>query len=161
MAPHTPAFQTAILASQFVTGRQTPGTLSAPTTSLRPAVPHRAAQRPARASPCMKVYDVEVTLLGEKHMIPIDEDMTILEGIEEHGLEVLYSCRAGVCVTCAAKIHEGKIDPGFASITEDLKNEGYVLCCSAYPRSDGIKLEMNKFDEAYEKQYGKHEQGKN
>ena len=108
--------------------------------------------------PTMKVYDVEVLMEGEKHMIPIDEDLTLLEGIEEYGLEVLYSCRAGVCVTCAAKLLQGEIDPGFASITDELKEQGYVLACSAYPRSDGIKLEMNHFDDAYEKQYGQYEQ---
>lgn len=108
--------------------------------------------------PTMKVYDVEVLMEGKKHMIPIDEDLTLLEGIEEYGLEVLYSCRAGVCVTCAAKMLQGEIDPGFASITDDLKAEGYVLACSAYPRSEGIKLEMNHFDDAYEKQYGQYEQ---
>lgn len=108
----------------------------------------------------MRVYDVEIELYGEKHMIPIDEDMTLLEGIEEHGLSVLYSCRAGVCVTCAAKILAGEVDLGFASITDDLKDQGYVLTCSGYPRSEGIKLEMNHFDDAYEKQYGQYEQGK-
>lgn len=94
---------------------------------------------------------------GKKYEIPIDEEQTLLEGIEEYGLEVLYSCRAGVCVTCAAKILEGTVDLGFASITDDLKDEGYVLTCSAYPRSEGIKLEMNHFDDAYEKQYGQFE----
>lgn len=107
----------------------------------------------------MRVYDVEIDLYGEKHMIPIDEDMTLLEGIEEYGLEVLYSCRAGVCVTCAAKILAGKIDFGAASITDELKEQGYVLTCSGYPRSEGIKLEMNHFDDAYEKQYGQYEAG--
>eukprot|EP00174_Griffithsia_okiensis_P000807 GO256371.1.p2 GENE.GO256371.1~~GO256371.1.p2 ORF type:complete len:107 (-),score=29.77 GO256371.1:112-405(-) len=94
---------------------------------------------------------------GTKYDIPVKEDCTLLEGIEEFGLEVLHSCRAGVCVTCAAKILAGEIDPGFASITDDLKEEGYVLTCSAYPRSDGIKLEMNHFDDAYDKQYGQFE----
>lgn len=93
-------------------------------------------------------------------MIPIDEDMTLLEGIEEFGLSVLYSCRAGVCVTCAAKIMSGEVDLGAASITDELKEQGYVLTCSGFPRSEGIRLEMNHFDDAYEKQYGQFEAGK-
>ncbi|PXF48677.1 Ferredoxin-2 [Gracilariopsis chorda] len=107
----------------------------------------------------MRVYDVEVLLDGETHIIPIDEELTLLEGIEEYGKEVLYSCRAGVCITCAAKLLSGEVDPGFASITDELKDEGYVLACSAYPRSEGIKLEMNHFDDAYNKQYGRYEAG--
>ncbi|KAI0564976.1 Ferredoxin [Gracilaria domingensis] len=93
----------------------------------------------------MRVYDVEIELEGEKHIIPIDEDMTLLEGIEEYGKEVLYSCRAGVCITCACKLLEGEIDPGFASITDDLKAEGYVLACSAYPSNmGGLRLDNSR-----------------
>lgn len=105
----------------------------------------------------MRVYDVEILLEGERHIIPVDEDMTLLEGIEEQGHDVLYSCRAGVCITCAAKVLAGTVDFGAASITDELKEQGYVLTCSAFPRSEGIKLEMNHFDDAYEKQYGKFE----
>lgn len=125
--------------------------------SQRPLARARAARR---AAPAMRVYDVEIQLYGEKHVIPIDEDLTLLEGIEEFGLEVLYSCRAGVCMTCAAKILEGDVDLGVASITDDLKDQGYVLTCSGFPRSEGIRLEMNHFDDAYEKQYGQYESGK-
>eukprot|EP00177_Eucheuma_denticulatum_P008124 GFKZ01014800.1.p2 GENE.GFKZ01014800.1~~GFKZ01014800.1.p2 ORF type:complete len:151 (+),score=24.57 GFKZ01014800.1:162-614(+) len=121
-------------------------------------IAHRLSRR--RTSPTMRVYDVEIQLYGETHMIPIDEDMTLLEGIEEYGLSVLYSCRAGVCVTCAAKILSGDVDLGAASITDDLKDQGYVLTCSGFPRSEGIRLEMNHFDDAYEKQYGQFEAGK-
>lgn len=108
----------------------------------------------------MREYDVEILLYGETHVIPIEEDVNLLQGIEEYGLEVLYSCRAGVCMTCAAKIVSGTVDLGFASMTDDLKEQGYVLTCSGYPRSEGIKLEMNHFDDAYEKQYGQFENDK-
>lgn len=112
---------------------------------------------PARVAPIMRTYDVEISLDGTNYSIPIHEDQTFLEGIESVGLEVLHSCRAGVCVTCAAKLLSGDIDPGFAAITDELKDDGYVLTCSAYPRSDGIKLEMNQFDAAYKRQYGQYE----
>lgn len=107
----------------------------------------------------MRTYEVEIVMKdGQEHIVEIDEDETLLDGIEGAGLTVLYSCRAGVCVTCAAQIKSGEVDFGFASITDDLKDQGYVLTCSGYPRSDGIRLEMNKFDDAYEKQYGQFEQ---
>lgn len=129
-------------------------------TTRAPLASRRARQaRPAaRTRPTMRVYDVEILLYGEKHIIPIDEELTLLEGIEEYGLEVLHSCRAGVCVTCAAKIIEGEVDLGVASLTDELKEKGYVLTCSGFPRSEGIKLEMNHFDSAYEQQYGQFEQ---
>lgn len=105
----------------------------------------------------MKVYNVDISLYGKDYTIPVDEDMTFLEGIEEFGLEVPYSCRAGVCITCAAKIIAGEVDLGEAAITDELKEQGYVLTCSGFPLSEGIKLEMNQFEEAYMKQYGQYE----
>jgi ferredoxin len=113
----------------------------------------------ARRSPTMTVYNVEINFHGTKHVVPIDENQTLLEGIESVGLEVPYSCRAGVCMTCAAKIVEGDVDLGEIAMMDDLKEEGYVLTCSGMPRGEGIKLEMNQFDVVYEQQYGQNEIG--
>lgn len=151
---HITAFQSASFGTKLISNTQRLPTSKVSQRRLANRVMPRTTPRPR---PTMKVYDVEIDMHGTKHNIPIDEELTLLEGIEEYGLEVLYSCRAGVCVTCAAKLLAGEIDPGFASITDDLKAQGYVLTCSAYPRSDGIKLEMNHFDDAYEKQYGQFE----
>lgn len=105
----------------------------------------------------MRVYDVEIDFHGETYMIPVDENQTLLEGIEAFGLTVPYSCRAGVCTTCAAKIMAGNVDLGDIAMMDDLKDEGYVLTCSGMPRSEGIKLEMEHFDDVYERQYGQYE----
>ena len=113
--------------------------------------------RTARLRVSMRVYDVDIELYGEQYTVPIDEQLTILEGLEEYGLEVPYSCRAGVCITCAAKVLKGTIDPGEAAITDDLKEQGYILTCSAFPTSEGLKLELNHFEDAYDKQYGRFE----
>lgn len=119
------------------------------------------AQASRKCSPrkrvTMRVYDVDIELYGKQYTVPVDENLTLLEGIEEYGLEVPYSCRAGVCITCAAKVLAGKVDPGEAAITDDLKEQGYVLTCSAFPMSDGIKLELNHFEDAYDQQYGRFE----
>lgn len=147
------AFQPGTFATKFIPN----GNCLSATSPQRVYNPTLATKTVRPHMPTMRVYDVEIDLDGKTYKIPIDEELTFLEGIEEFGLEVLHSCRAGVCVTCAAKVMSGEIDPGFASITQDIKDQGYVLTCSAYPRSEGIKLEMNHFDDAYEKQYGQHE----
>ena len=105
----------------------------------------------------MRTYDVEIDLEGERYVVPVDEDQTLLEGIEEYGLDVPYSCRAGVCITCAAKLLKGKVELSDAALADDLVDAGYVLTCSGYPKSDGILLEMGHFDDAYELQYGQFE----
>lgn len=132
---------------------------SAVASSARSAVSGRSAHaaRARRVSPRMVVYNVEIDFHGTKHLIPIDENQTLLEGIENVGLEVPYSCRAGVCTTCAAKIIEGEVDLGDIALMSGLKEDGFVLTCSGMPRGEGIKLEMNKFSEVYEQQYGQYE----
>lgn len=130
---------------------------SAGRASCRQSQPSRSAVYTRRRSPMMTVYDVEINFHGTTHIIPVHENQTLLEGIESVGLEVPYSCRAGVCMTCAAKIVEGDVDLGEIAMMSDLKDQGYVLTCSGMPRSEGIKLEMNQFDVVYEQQYGQNE----
>lgn len=58
---------------------------------------------------------------------------------------------------CAAKLEAGKVDIGEAALADEVKEAGFVLTCSAFPRSEGIKLKMQEFDDAYDMQYGQYE----
>ena len=56
---------------------------------------------------------------------------TLLDLAEKEGLTPPYSCRSGVCGTCATQIIEGDVsyvDPPLAEI-----EEGYALICCSYP----------------------------
>jgi uncharacterized protein YcbX/ferredoxin len=63
----------------------------------------------------------------------------ILDQGEAAGLILPYSCRGGMCGRCKIKLTSGEVkqlaDDG---LTDDEKNEGYVLACSAIPQSDLI-----------------------
>eukprot|EP00173_Palmaria_palmata_P000887 Plantae.Rhodophyta-Palmaria_palmata.ctg14527.p1 GENE.Plantae.Rhodophyta-Palmaria_palmata.ctg14527~~Plantae.Rhodophyta-Palmaria_palmata.ctg14527.p1 ORF type:complete len:153 (-),score=26.43 Plantae.Rhodophyta-Palmaria_palmata.ctg14527:175-633(-) len=147
-----PAFAVAVGSASSFVGRSSVGVSTL--CQMRLA---RSASVARRRSLTMTVYNVEINFHGTTHIIPVDEQQILLEGIESVGLEVPYSCRAGVCMTCAAKIVEGDVDLGEIAMMSDLKDDGYVLTCSGKPRGEGIKLEMNQFDVVYEQQYGQNE----
>jgi ferredoxin len=97
-------------------------------------------------------YTVEINHDGSTQTISVAEDQKILDVALAEGIELPYSCTAGVCTTCAAKIVEGKVEQDVMGLSPDLQAEGYALLCYAYPRSD-LKLESNKEDEVYQRQF--------
>jgi len=99
-------------------------------------------------------YTAEIRHQGTTHTISLPSDRPILDVALESGIELPSSCNAGVCTTCAAIILEGEVDQSDAAgIGRDIQKQGYVLLCSAYPRSD-LKIETEKEDEVYHLQFG-------
>ncbi|MEO1093382.1 MAG: 2Fe-2S iron-sulfur cluster-binding protein [Cyanobacteria bacterium J06638_28] len=99
-------------------------------------------------------FTVEIKHQDSLHKIQVPEDKTILAAAQEAGLELPFSCSAGVCTTCAALLTEGSVDQSEGmGVSPELQSEGYALLCVALPRSD-IKLETEKEDIVYQKQFG-------
>ncbi|GAX34787.1 2Fe-2S iron-sulfur cluster-binding protein [Nodularia sp. NIES-3585] len=100
-------------------------------------------------------YTVEINHQGKIHSLQVPEDQTILSVADAAGLDFPNSCNAGVCTTCAGQITEGTVDQtNGMGVSSELQEQGYVLLCIAYPRSD-LKIETEKEDIVYQLQFGK------
>jgi ferredoxin len=101
-----------------------------------------------------QTYTVEINHQGKTQTIEVAEDRTILETARDAGIDLPFSCSAGVCTTCAAQLSEGQVEQTDGmGLSPDLQAEGYALLCIAYPRSH-IKLESNKEEVVYDRQFG-------
>lgn len=78
---------------------------------------------------------IQITVEG-LGTIPWQEQNSLLEALEEAGVDVNYSCRAGICAACKAKLVSGNISwrnqPILALGDTD------ILTCSVVPTTDII-----------------------
>lgn len=74
----------------------------------------------------------EVVLSRSGRTIQIPADKSILEALLEAGVDVQYSCGAGVCGTCETRVVSGAPDHRDQFLTEDEQeqNAAIMICCS-------------------------------
>jgi ring-1,2-phenylacetyl-CoA epoxidase subunit PaaE len=68
----------------------------------------------------------------------------ILDAGMDNGVELPYSCKAGVCSTCKAKLIKGKVEMDISHGLEPHEVEaGYILTCQAHPVSDEVVVSFD------------------
>jgi ring-1,2-phenylacetyl-CoA epoxidase subunit PaaE len=89
---------------------------------------------PAGTSEIGSDKDITMTLIldGKEHEVLIGPDDHLLDAALEAGLDLPFSCKAGVCCTCRAKVLEGQtaMDKNF-TLEADEMAQGFVLSCQA------------------------------
>jgi ring-1,2-phenylacetyl-CoA epoxidase subunit PaaE len=85
---------------------------------------------------------VTVVMDGRRRTFETASDgTTVLEAAEAAGLELPYSCRAGVCSTCRTRVVSGAVTMMTNYALEPWEVEaGYVLCCQALPAAPELEI---------------------
>ena len=93
-----------------------------------------------------EVCQATITVDGVRRAVEIKgDDQSVLEAARAADLEAPYSCRAGVCSTCRAKLIDGEVEMEANYALEDYEVErGYILTCQSYPRSKTIVVDYDQ-----------------
>jgi ferredoxin len=84
---------------------------------------------------------VTIHLDRKKVSVPRVPGETLLETARRAGLEPPFSCEAGNCGTCMAKLEEGHATMRVNDALEpDEVEDGYILTCQGVPDTDSITV---------------------
>ena len=93
-------------------------------------------------SDVIKERKVKIILEGSEYDIVVPPSFNILDAAIKSDLDPPYSCKAGICTTCRAKIYSGKIKMDEREGLSDAEiEEGYILTCQSHPLTDNVKIE--------------------
>lgn len=97
----------------------------------------------AEPAPSPAADDGQVTIVFDrkKVSVPRKPDETLLESARRAGLSPPFSCEAGNCGTCMARLLEGRATMRVNdALDEDEVDEGYILTCQAVPETESISV---------------------
>ena len=85
---------------------------------------------------------VTILLDRQKASVARVENETLLESARRAGLSPPFSCEAGNCGTCMAKLIDGKATMRVNdALDEDEVAEGYILTCQGVPDTESVTVE--------------------
>ena len=112
--------------------------------ALAPEARRAAIEQPDPEAPAGQVA-LTVLIDGKSHEMSMRRDQHVLDVALSAGLDLPYSCKAGVCCTCRAKVMEGAVsmDKNY-TLEADEMAQGFVLSCQARPTSDRLTVSYDE-----------------
>ncbi|HET7756654.1 MAG TPA: 2Fe-2S iron-sulfur cluster-binding protein [Steroidobacteraceae bacterium] len=106
----------------------------------RPVAPAPAPGPPAGTA------EVTIHMDGRRRSFTMQMDAeTVLDAAARAGVELPFSCRAGVCSTCRTKVVRGAVEMAQNYALEDWElAQGYVLACQSRARSALLELDYDE-----------------
>ncbi len=110
------------------------------------AAPKRDANTPPRMVRGSQECDVTLIVDGSHVSFTMDKDKeSVLDAALRQGIELSYSCKAGVCSTCRCKVVDGNVDMDANYALEDYEvARGFALSCQSFPVTDKLVLDFDQ-----------------
>ena len=91
------------------------------------------------------ISKVEITLDGRTFQMELPyHGKSILDAALQHGADLPFACKGGVCSTCRAKVTEGEVDMDVNyALEEEEVEKGFILTCQGHPRSSHVKIDFD------------------
>jgi ring-1,2-phenylacetyl-CoA epoxidase subunit PaaE len=107
-----------------------------------------APHLPVAAAADSAADGAEVTILmdGRRRTFAMKmHDETVLDAAARAGIELPFSCRAGVCSTCRTKVVSGEVEMAQNYALEDWEvAQGYVLACQSRVKTPTLELDYDE-----------------
>jgi len=82
-----------------------------------------------------------VHLKGQRSEFPVPDGATILDVLVKAKMDPPYSCTAGACSTCMAKLINGKVKmEACYALDDDEVKAGYILTCQSHLETEVVEL---------------------
>jgi ferredoxin len=97
------------------------------------------------------VSTFKVELRNSGVVLNVSANEPIYKAALRAGVQLPIGCDYGGCITCAAKLIEGRVrQPGASALNKRQSQAGYILLCVAQPKSDCIIYDgVESHDELY------------
>ena len=104
------------------------------------------ASPPAEPSGAPDESEVTVLMDGRRRSFTMRmNDEVVLDAAMRAGLELPFSCRAGVCSTCRTKVVRGEVEMAQNYALEDWEVEqGYILACQSCVKTPVLELDYDE-----------------
>lgn len=88
---------------------------------------------------------VTVLLDGEEFQFDLSpQGKVIVDAAIDAGADAPWSCHAGVCATCRAKVLEGQVRmESHHALTDEEIEEGFILSCQSHPITERVVIDYD------------------
>jgi len=116
------------------------------TAAAPPAQARESAPPPPALQTTAGVAEVTIIMDGRRRSFTMAMNgESVLDGAARAGLELPFSCRAGVCSTCRTKVIRGEVAMDQNHALEDWELEqGYVLACQSKVKTPVLELDYDE-----------------